>query len=574
MADQFTGKLVGVMCFILFFYAEVNAQSGDSLKAAFTFTPSKICDSATVRFTDQSSPKDSIISWLWNFGDPKSGINNYSLVGNPSHKYDHAGTYIIILAVADVMGNVSTAEDSVTIGVRPQAEIGLASPTCVSRSIQFLDSSVSSSPIISWKWFFGVPGNPNNTSFIQNPSHTYDQSGVYTVHLIITDSAACIDTGQRTITIHDNPIVNLTLSNNSICPQAGDTIHIQASPLGGVLSGVGIANDMIAGSSLTPNTIDTISYFFIDSFQCYGSDTEYLRVNKLPVLTVSADTLTCEGDTIRLHAFGGVTYVWNGDNNIINSDGANPLVFPDSTVRYVVNAADANSCTAKDSVLVTVYRKTDVKISADTAICKGASVRLHASGAFSYDWQPKTLLDSSNISSPLAFPLSTTLFILTANKGTHCQVNDSTTIFVHQKPNLTVSNDTSLCAGDTVTLSVSGAVFYQWSPAAFLINSQSSHPLAFPDSSTTFFVTGLDSIGCSNIDSVHVKIIYGPKADAGNDASVCFGDTVQLHGTGGKYFLWQPSNEVSNDTSANPLAFPKTTTDFILTVSNGACPGS
>jgi len=62
-----------------------------------------------------------------------------------------------------------------------------------------------------------------------------------------------------------------------------------------------------------------------------------------------------------------------------------------------------------------------------------------------------------------------------------------------------------------------------------------------------------DSVGCPDCDSsVVVRVIDNPIANAGPDRIVCYGQTVQLNGTGGTVPLWLPSNSVSNDTIYNP----------------------
>jgi gliding motility-associated-like protein len=53
-----------------------------------------------VSFYDQSSDA---LTWSWNFGDPASDVNNFSIEKNPEHSYLTAGTYPVILTVTDSM---------------------------------------------------------------------------------------------------------------------------------------------------------------------------------------------------------------------------------------------------------------------------------------------------------------------------------------------------------------------------------------------------------------------------------------------------------------------------------------
>jgi gliding motility-associated-like protein len=55
----------------------------------------------TIAFTDNSIGAQ---FWQWNFGEPPSGINNFSALQNPFHEYLAPGTYTIWLVVSDSIG--------------------------------------------------------------------------------------------------------------------------------------------------------------------------------------------------------------------------------------------------------------------------------------------------------------------------------------------------------------------------------------------------------------------------------------------------------------------------------------
>lgn len=78
-------------------------------------------------------------------------------------------------------------------------------------------------------------------------------------------------------------------------------------------------------------------------------------------------------------------------------------------------------------------------------------------------------------------------------------------------------------------------------------------------------------IGCDgDIKSGLVYVNPLPVANAGPDSTICFGTTMQLHGTGGTLYNWSPPTYLSNPTSANPIiSIPMTGSfDFILHVSS------
>jgi uncharacterized repeat protein (TIGR01451 family) len=124
----------------------------------------------TASFTDQTAGNPS--SWLWTFGDGGS-----STLQNPVYTYTNPGTYTVCL-IATNNCDADTSCLSVTIACAvPNAAYGntVNGPTAA-----FTD--LSSGAPTAWYWTFGDGGS----SAAQNPSHTYQSAGTYTVCLVAT----------------------------------------------------------------------------------------------------------------------------------------------------------------------------------------------------------------------------------------------------------------------------------------------------------------------------------------------------------------------------------------------------
>ena len=97
--------------------------------AGFTFTGSFVVP-ATVTFTNTST---FATSYLWNFGDPASGVNNTSTAVNPTHFYQTLAPYLTSTIVKlTATGPGGTAMDSAYIGLNcvPQiVEVGFTIDT-------------------------------------------------------------------------------------------------------------------------------------------------------------------------------------------------------------------------------------------------------------------------------------------------------------------------------------------------------------------------------------------------------------------------------------------------------------
>ena len=162
------------------------------VSASFSANPSSGQAPLTVQFTDRSSGP--VVSWSWDFGDGSSGSAQ-----NPAHTYNSAGSYTVTLTVANSSGQTSSASHSIAVASPPPpVSAGFsASPTSgqAPLGVQFTDQS--SGPVVSWSWDFG----DGASSSAQNPAHTYNNAGSYTVTLTVANSAGQTGSVSHTITV-------------------------------------------------------------------------------------------------------------------------------------------------------------------------------------------------------------------------------------------------------------------------------------------------------------------------------------------------------------------------------------
>ena len=151
--------------------------------ADFTGNPTYGYPPLTVSFTDLSI--DEVNTWEWDFGD-----GNTSDQQNPSNIYTQGGQYSVRLKITGPGGSDSIVKQNYieVLFSPPTAEFS-GSPTSgfAPLEVQFTDLSVDS--VNSWLWFFG----DGETSFAQNPAHTYETAGTYTVRLQISGPGGSAD---------------------------------------------------------------------------------------------------------------------------------------------------------------------------------------------------------------------------------------------------------------------------------------------------------------------------------------------------------------------------------------------
>ena len=182
------------------------------------------CAGALLQFTDQSQSNGGapITGWNWDFGDPASGSGNISTFQNPTHAFTTGGPFTVKFRVTNADGCFDSLVPPRVVTVKP-APVALfsADTTCTNVPAQFTDlSTTPAGTIIAWDWHFGDPASgSNNHSTIQNPTHTYNLSGIYSVTLQVTNSDQCVrDTSLYAMV---NPSPQAMFQYGAACINAG-----------------------------------------------------------------------------------------------------------------------------------------------------------------------------------------------------------------------------------------------------------------------------------------------------------------------------------------------------------------
>jgi hypothetical protein len=145
---------------------------------------------------------------------------------------------------------------------------------------------------------------------------------------------------------------------------------------------------------------------------------------------------------------------------------------------------------------------------------------------------------------------------------------DSATIYIVDSVTAVAYGDTTICVGQSATLSANDAAAWSWTPSSSLSCSTCQSPVATPGTTTTYTVT--ITVGtCTATDVVTVQVDNPVPVEAGLDAEICIGQSTQLNATGANSYTWSPSTGLSATNAANPTATPDTTTSYIVTGVNG-----
>jgi gliding motility-associated-like protein len=178
----------------------------------------------------------------------------------------------------------------------------------------------------------------------------------------------------------------------------------------------------------------------------------------------------------------------------------------DTTRLYTVQYTFGDNCVLSDEVLVTVVGEPPALVfPSDNMICPGDSILLNSldTPGATYNWSSIPAGFVSSSSTPLVAPLQTTVYRVTASLGI-CSTSGEITIST-SNPQLTVSNDTAVCAGSMVMLKASatpGGGTFIWSPGT----TPGSTLTVTPDSTTNYLLQYVFGDDCVKTDSVLVTV--------------------------------------------------------------------
>lgn len=129
------------------------------------------------------------------------------------------------------------------------------------------------------------------------------------------------------------------------------------------------------------------------------------------------------------------------------------------------------------------------------------------STSYTINWTPSGSLSGANTTSPMATPTTSTAYIVDITSPNNCTYSDTINVFVGGSFAHGISPDTTICAGDSVQLTVTGgAVTIAWTPNDGSISDTSIANPIFSPTTTTTYTAELDSFSCITYETVTVFV--------------------------------------------------------------------
>ncbi len=155
---------------------------------------------------------------------------------------------------------------------------------------------------------------------------------------------------------------------------------------------------------------------------------------------------------------------------------------------------------------------------------------------------------------------------LKVSNGIGC---DSSTkvITVLTPPALEAGSDVSICPGESIRLQAEGRGDFHWQPAVGLSADNIADPVAAPKRTTEYVVSLRGENGCESRDTLLVTV--RPVAlRVSSSQTICAGSRMQLEARGALRYEWRPADGLSDPRAPNPLAQPRSSTEYHVTAFN------
>lgn len=148
--------------------------------AGFTLDPAQSCEQpVVVQFTNTSAGANSF-NWAFDNGDTSTDVD-------PTATYATPGTNTITLTATNQYGCADEATGTFTTYPTPHASFSAETPGCVGYPVSFTNASTNSD---AWWWSYGDGTQDND----EEPTHVYNEEGIYDVELIAYGAGGCTDT--------------------------------------------------------------------------------------------------------------------------------------------------------------------------------------------------------------------------------------------------------------------------------------------------------------------------------------------------------------------------------------------
>jgi gliding motility-associated-like protein len=553
-------------------------------KAGFTWDPFTVYPGVPINFINTTNGFGAVnTKYEWSFTNDQSTSLQYSVNKKyQNHAKDTVRLITSTIICADTLTQIIPVNNVIASFTYESAYIN--NNSCPPLVAYFKSKSFN---VISLRWNFGDGGKSDDNPA---PSHTYTTPGIYKVQLVVIGRNNISDTTTEFIIVK-GPYATVLADINKGCSPT--VVKLEAT----TKNAVSYTWDFGDGTIL--NTSDTIVSHFYNVAGLYspalimkdnsGCAATFSVQQKILIDSLAAKfnftaNLVCDSAKVLFsstsYGFANsnvaepIKYSWSFGTGIPGdtSDLANPFYYFNKNGKYMIRLVTRSSsgCISEitDSVLVTSTAK--ALISAVSEICPDKPVELKGAsslpGSLSWSWD-----FANNNTGSLQMPpiqlysnASDYLIRLILDKE-GCKDTAFHKLVVHPIPVVGLeSQKNKICLSQSIQLKANDGIKFLWKDDPTLSDIHIANPFAKPIISTKYFVLVTNKFGCTNTDSVIIKVVQPFKLEVMADTFICPGKSIHLLATGAAKYKWISGTDLSDVNVHDPWASPKTKQQYTV----------
>ena len=566
----------------------------DGPTAVFRTQNPGACQNNAVTFIDSSyaNGTHTLQQWQWNWGD---GV--IQTLSGPvfQHTYVTAGNYSVSLKVTDNNGCTDSIRHMNTIVIsKPAALFKGDTLSCSSHAVSF--SNLSTGPGLTYIWNFG----DGNNSTQLNPVHTYDNEGIYSVSLAVSDLYGCTDFVSKSNYVRiANPKANFKVSDTAgTCPPLVVNFTNTASNYFSCEwnFGDGTSSPSLNPSHFyaTPGTFNAV-LTILGPGGCTDQKGVEIKV-KGPTGSFKYTNISgCKplNTDFRATTSRNITFVWDFN------DGTT-IVTPDSVVSHTFKSAgtylpkiilvDTTGCkvpvTGVDSIKV--FEVLASFTNPGTTLCDSGSVSFTNTSRgndiiTNYLWafgDKTTSVLANPVHNYTALGNYLTKLIVTSKNGCKDSVTMALPVKIVKSPKISVAGSPGACTPAVLTfaglISIpdTSSLSWKWDFANGNVSTlQNPSPQTFVNAGFySINAIATNSSGCSDTAVKVVEAYPHPDLKPTADTTLCLGKSLPLKATNAQAYSWSPALYLSCANCAGPVSRPDSAIKYFVTgKSNKGC---
>lgn len=428
----------------------------------------------------------------------------------------NSGTYSLVATLNGCASAITTinvvVDTTPTLLVFETNSPGTPGPTiCEGDTLTF--TSLSSTAGVTYTW-----SGPNSFgSTLQNPfilNATPLASGVYTLVVAV---GSCSVSAVLNATVTATPPLTVT-SNSPVCTGANDTLQLHAVSNPGAVftwSGPYTFSSGAQDPFRTPVVGEYAGTYHVNvlSNGCTNDASHTVIINQTPPPPWIKWLTYCQDYDAPYLQAGGSNILWY-TSSAPGAVGSPAPPKPQTDVVgytfYYVNQTVANCPSIIDSIRVVVNPRPTVDVSAGATVCPHDTVSLIATNldpVAYFNWYPYMYLNDTVGPRVTARPETDMKYTVVTKNMYNCTDTGYIDIKVKAGAVINVEDSVTLYPGETYQINpTTNCVTYSWTPAGGLSSKYVINPVASPQISTKYVITGITEWGCKTKDSINVII--------------------------------------------------------------------